>query len=235
MICDTAVILAGGKGTRLMPLTRDIPKPMVPIHGKPFLYWQIMDLRDQGITEIILLVSHLAAVIQDYFREQPINGIRISYAMEPSPLGTGGALRNAQDRLPTRFWLLNGDSFLHTNLDQFERYHATGGWDATIAAVHASEVPVPGNLQFSHKQIESYCKGAGVENGFPYVDAGIYLIEKRVVTDGPIGNFDLGNYWPPLIAAKRLGAYLVEERFYDIGTTERLRTFERYVEQHLPI
>lgn len=221
---NQAVILAGGKGTRLMPLTRDIPKPLVSVLGKPFLYWQLRYLRDQGVESVLLLVSHLGHLIEEHFRKNPIEGLEITFAREPEPLGTGGALRLALDRLRPEFWLLNGDSFLACDL--------RGMPDANCLAAFTdlSRVDVPANLRLAAGRVIAYRKGAGAP--FDAVDAGVYRLERAVVAGGPTGRFDLEAYWPDLIERGALGAHVVRERFYDIGTPERLKTFEEYVRGH---
>lgn len=87
-----AVIMAGGKGTRLASVTKDIPKPMVQIDGKPLLQYQIENLRDNGVLNIILIIGHLGYVIREYFGDGSKFGVKISYFEEESPLGTAGAL-----------------------------------------------------------------------------------------------------------------------------------------------
>ena len=88
-----AVIMAGGKGTRLRAITNDeIPKPMAPVAGKPILQWQIECLRDQGVTDVVLIVGHLGEKIQDFFGDGKAFGVDIRYIQETTPLGTAGAL-----------------------------------------------------------------------------------------------------------------------------------------------
>ena len=109
----SAVILAGGLGTRLKPLTEKIPKPLVEVAGHPFLYWQLLDLHIAGIKNILLLTGYLGEQIEDYFTKLHasiswIKEMNICYAKEPEPMGTGGALKFSLTKLPQRFFLLNG-------------------------------------------------------------------------------------------------------------------------------
>lgn len=228
-----AVILAGGKGTRLMPLTKDIPKPMVSVKGRPFLHWQLSYLYREGIHEVVLLISHLGHVIEEYFKANPVPGLDLHFAAEPEPMGTGGALRLALPKLKERFFLLNGDSFLRVDLKHMHREFERHAWKASIAVLNdTSLVPVPGNLCLYGDEVTAYRKGAGAAAGFPSVDAGVYLLSREVVEAGPGGSFDLESYWPSLIAKRQLGSYAVHERFYDIGTPERLKTFEEHVDDY---
>jgi NDP-sugar pyrophosphorylase family protein len=228
-----AVILAGGKGTRLMPLTKDIPKPMVKVASQPFLYWQLKYLQEQGVRNVLLLVSHLGGVIQEHFTKHPISGLSVAFAFEPEPLGTGGALRLALGNLDEKFWLLNGDSFLHADLAGMHAHIGKHPWPACIAALTDSQlVPVPGNIKMQDGLVTEFRKGAGRENGFPCVDAGVYMLTRQLIEGGREGRFDLETYWPELIAKRMLGAFPVTERFYDIGTPERLKEFEEHVHDY---
>ncbi len=224
-----AVILAGGKGTRLLPLTSTIPKPMVEVAGHPFLYWQLTYLKDQGVRNVLLLVSHLSDVVRDYFAKHPVAGLNLDYSVEKTPMGTGGAVYEALGQLEEKFWLLNGDSFLFIELSDMAKYAAKHSWDTCMATTNCKLIGVPGNLQVEKDNVISYKKDATAENGYPFVDAGVYLMSRSVVENGPRGNFDLGQYWPTLIAHGKLGSFEVFDRYFDIGTPERLKTFERHI------
>src|SRR5439155_13212413 len=107
-----AVILAGGLGTRMRPVTETIPKPMISVAGKPFLQHQLELLKASGIDRSLLLVAYLGERIEKYFGDGETFQLNISYSYEPTPLGTGGALKNAEGKLQNLFVLLNGDTFL---------------------------------------------------------------------------------------------------------------------------
>ena len=107
-----AVILAGGKGRRLRPITEQIPKPMIEIKGKPFLQYQLEFIKDCITKDILLLVGYLGDKIEAYFKNGSGLGLNIQYSYEKAPLGTAGALRNANDKLEDEFLLLYGDSYL---------------------------------------------------------------------------------------------------------------------------
>src|SRR2546426_1133852 len=107
-----AVILAGGLGTRLWPLTKEIPKPMAPVAGAPYLEHQLRYLAGQSIVEILLLTGYLGDQIENYFGDGAGFGLRIRYSREAAPIGTGGALRQALPLLSPEFLVIYGDSFL---------------------------------------------------------------------------------------------------------------------------
>ncbi len=224
-----AVILAGGKGTRLMPLTKDIPKPMVAVGGQPFLYWQLRYLRDQGVKEVLLLTSYLHEVIERHFVQNPVAGLTIKYSVEPEPMGTGGAVRFALKSLHEKFWLVNGDSFLDVDLLPIAERTENGGWECCMVTAPKGLVDVPGNVRVVKSLVKLYKKSAVAADGLSDVDAGVYLMKRSVVENGPTGIFDMGDYWPALIERDRLGSYPVREKYFDIGTIERLKVFEEYV------
>lgn len=223
-----AVILAGGKGTRLLPLTLHVPKPMVTVANKPFLYWQLTYLQKQGVRDVLLLVSHLADVIRSHFSNHPIPGLNIEYSVEPSPLGTGGALKHALPFLQEKFWLLNGDSFLFIELAKMAHELNANSWQACLATIEQHLVGVPGNVELEGTLVAKYKRDAG----FKHIDAGVYLLERSVVENGPGGIFDLGNYWQRLAPTGKVGAFTTTERFFDIGTPERLQFFAQHLRDY---
>lgn len=236
-------ILAGGLGTRLRPLTEKFPKPMVPVAGEPFLHWQILDLKEQGYTDIVLLVSYLGEQIQKYFGDGSKWGVAISYSFETEPLGTGGALRlavqNLGDSLEEDFMIMNGDSFLRAPLDDVAGFFEEGSFDAIVTTFDNGlnsklpATPVPNNLKVKNRIVVEYRKAGGIENGFDRVDSGIYVVRKSLFSEANTASFgpkfQLEDVFLPLIKKHTYGGFEVHERFYDIGTPERLKEFEDFV------
>jgi NDP-sugar pyrophosphorylase family protein len=227
------VILAGGLGTRLRPLTEKIPKPMVPVREEPFLHWQLLDLKQQGYKRVLLLVAYLGEQIEAHFKDGSAFGLEIEYAYEPEPLGTGGALKNALPKLADEFILLNGDSFLHAPLAAMEEKLRSS--DAVVST-YDNRIPTPviANLKIRDELVIDYKKDAGQELGFDRIDSGVYLLKRRLIENYPAERFMLADLWPTMIAAKRLAAFAVNERFYDIGTIERLKEFEEKIGDYFP-
>ena len=130
-----AVIMAGGRGTRISSVASDIPKPMIPIEGKPILERELECLRDQGFDDIILTVSHLGDVIMDYFGDgsgiSPVTGkpfgVHIDYYFEKEPLGNAGALFRIKNQLTEDFLLLNADAMFDVDFNRFVSYHKEKG------------------------------------------------------------------------------------------------------------
>ena len=233
------LILAGGLGTRLRPLTEKCPKPMVPVCGEPFLHWQILDLKEQGYTDIVLLVAYLGDQVREHFGDGSKWGVRIDYVFEKSPLGTGGAIVNAvkelKDDLENEFMILNGDSFLRAPLDDLAGFFEEGRFDAVVTTYdNKIPTPVPNNLQVKNQMVVKYQKGAGLEQGFECVDSGIYVVKKSIFTSNEIASrplpLQLEEVLHPLMSLRTYGAFSVDSRFFDIGTPQRLEEFENYVD-----
>ena len=134
------VIMAGGKGTRISSVARDIPKPMIQIQGKPVLEHEIACLKSQGFTDLIITVSHLGNIIMDYFGDgskiSPVTGepfgVNIEYYFEEEPLGNAGALFRIKDKLTEDFLLLNADAIFDVDFNRFVAFHRQHGGLATL-------------------------------------------------------------------------------------------------------
>ena len=219
-----AVILAGGKGERLMPLTKDIPKPMVLIHNKPYLEYQIEFLKKQGIVDIVLLVGYLKEKIMNYFEDGKKFGVKIKYSIEKELLGTGGALKNAEKLLKEVFLVIYGDSFLPINLtevkDVFESSHKKG---LLVVYNNREFTSVKNNVSLDDKNnVVVYHKNS--QKKLQYVEAGILMLKKEVLKLIP-HNMKVSleqEVFPHLIKKKEMIGFITEQRFYDIGTKERL-------------
>lgn len=132
---SSAIILAGGKGERLKPLTDKVPKPMIDILGRPLVEYQVLWLKDQGITHIVFSCGYKSEVIMDYFKDGAKFGLKIDYAVEGFPLGRGGAFKNALKFLPENVKVLygsNGDEVIVEPLEPFVKFHQDKGAEATI-------------------------------------------------------------------------------------------------------
>lgn len=229
-----AVIMAGGKGTRLASVTKNIPKPMVPIEGKPLLEYQIENLKENGVTNILLIVGHLGDVIRDHFGDGSAFGVNISYYVEESPLGTAGALAKIKDQLEETFFLVFGDLFININYDRFFAFHRDTGALMTLFA-HPNSHPYDSDIIITNDENRvigwSYKKDVRTEDYRNLVNAGLYVmqrfavdeIEKIQETKGE-DKVDLEKELIiPLITKTPIYAYHSTEYVKDIGTPERLQ------------
>lgn len=135
-----ALILAGGRGTRLAPYTTSFPKPLVPVGDRPILHHLIDGLRDAGFTEILLSVNYLASLVEAYFGDGTAFGVKIRYAREKLPLGTAGPIRVTPD-LSEHFLVVNGDTLSDINYQELYESHARSGEMVTLVS-YRREVPI---------------------------------------------------------------------------------------------
>ncbi len=229
------VILAGGLGTRLGELTDKTPKPLVSVNGRPYLHWQLSDLKRQGVKRILLLCAHMGEQIRAHFGDGGSLGLEIQYSFEPSPLGTGGALKLAEAKLDPIFILMNGDSYCSLPLAEMwaDYLRMAPAFDALVSAfLDLDDTPVPPNLDVhpSTKLVNRYKKNGGTAAGFNAVDSGVYILNRDILKSA--GKFQLEDLWPNLIAQRKLGAHIDNTKFYDIGTPERLKIFEDMIRDH---
>lgn len=230
-----AVILAGGLGTRMRPVTEAIPKPMISVAGKPFLQHQLELLRICGIDRSLLLVAYLGEQIQEYFGEGAKLGLNISYSFEPVPLGTGGALKNAEAMLQNTFVLLNGDTYLAIDYSALLSKFTMLRCLALIAAYKKptgalSALPadhVPNNLAVNGDgSVETYRKHDA--EGLTHIDAGAIVLSKEILKMLPQGKRCSleEEIYPRLIAAGEMHAWVTSEPFYDMGSSAGLAALE---------
>lgn len=221
-------ILAGGRGTRLSPLTQSIPKPLVNIHGRPFLEYQIEWLRRCGFNRFLMLVGYLAEAIERHFQDGRRWEVTIAYSCERSPMGTAGALKFAASRLEDQFLLLNGDTYLPINYAQMAARFSTCNGTGLMAVYSNPEGLVPNNVALSADgRVCRYDKTSS--SGLTHVDAGAYGFRKRVLDLIEPKSFRglEEHVFPRLAREDELVGYPVRERYYDIGTFERLRLAEQ--------
>jgi len=232
-----ALILAGGLGTRLQTLLHDRPKPMAEVQGKPFLEYQIEQLRQQGFAELVLCVGHLAPQISEYFGTGWRWGIRIRYAVEADLLDTAGAIRNASQFIDGTFLVLNGDSYLDTDLRQllaFHQHHRSVDQRTlgTIAAVRMEYGAAYGMLELDEQgRILGFWEKAGSGEG--WINGGVYALEPDVLRCIPAGqavSIERDTFPMVLDRGWHLFGYGVQGFFVDIGTPEGYQRFQHYAE-----
>ena len=227
-IISKGVILAGGKGTRLMPLTKDRPKPMVEIHGKPFLEYLIDLLKESGITRVLILTGHMAEKISDYFGDGSRFGIEISYHYSEPEAETGARLRNAKGLIDDEFLLLYCDNYWPLKLQKLQAFHRTHGSTATMVVYSNKDKYSKNNVHVGQDGIiELYDKSRTAEN-LNGIDVGFFLLKKSALELLPEGNPSFeAEILPQLVEKKQLAGFFTDHRYYTIGSLER---FEQAVE-----
>lgn len=221
-----AVIMAGGKGKRISSIASDIPKPMIKIEGKPILEHEILCLKEQGFTDIIITVSYLSEIIMDYFNNGKELGVNIEYFVEEKPLGNAGALYEIKDKLTDDFLLLNADSIFSVDINKIIKFHKDNNALASILT-HPSSHPYDcGLISVDENKIVTNWYTKEDDRPIYYenkVNAGLHIINKKILNDRPsTEKVDLDRQiLKPLIKSKRLFAYNSFEYIKDMGTPER--------------
>jgi len=220
-----AVILAGGLGLRLREVVHNKPKSMASVRGRPFLQYQIEQLREYGVDEIILCVAYLAHQIKAYFKEGRDFGVDIEYAIEKRPLGTGGALKNAQKYLKENtFLVLNGDTYVNIDLFDFMHYHRDKRSKGTIALARVDKPEEYGTVLLDDSQrIREFLEKSKTQGAYGIINAGVYLLEPEVLDYiSPGKKISLEKEIFPELLRRNLPlfGYLTSGYFVDIGTPE---------------
>ena len=228
MVVRQAVILAGGLGTRLRPITQAIPKPMVDVGGKPFLEHLLMRLKRHGFTDYVLLVGHLGDQIIKCFADGSDYVVKIRYSVEKELLGTGGALKQAEGLLHENFMVLYGDSYLPLRYEAPMALFESSG-KAGLITVYPNRSKIARNNVWldSNGIVRLYEKSAESPemNG---VEAGVFFLRKDALSLAEPGKFSLEQViFPKLIKRGDLLGYFTDARFWDIGTPEGLEEARR--------
>lgn len=218
-----AVILAGGRGERLKPITDTIPKPMVPINGKPFLEYLVELLKENGIEEIVMLLGYLPEKITEHFGDGSKFGVRIKYSIGAVEDETGTRIINAKDLLQNDFLLMYCDNYWPLRLGELQRFHSDKNKAATVT-VYTNKQGVTKNnvLVDSEGNVTLYDKSRTAA-GLNGVDVGFFVLNKSVLKYAPDYNFSFEKeILPKLVAKKELAGYLTDYRYYSIGSPDRL-------------
>lgn len=233
-----AVIQAGGAGTRLASVAKNLPKPMVDIGGKPILQWQLESLKRSGVTEALIIVSKASTAIQDYFGDGSRLGINISYYVEPEPLGTGGAFGYIADHIHEDILFLLGDLMLDVSWEKMIAFHRSH--DGLITAyVHPNSHPADSDILMlrgdglvlsvlpKNKERESYYHNL--------VLAGVYVISKELLEtfEGMDEVYKMDyekEILMPSIACDCVYGYVCSEYIKDCGTPSRYYSVIRDLE-----
>ncbi len=173
---ETAIILAGGFGTRLQSMVSDLPKPMAPVNGEPFLNYQLRFLKHYGIKNVILSVGYLAEKIREHYQTEYL-GMKIKYVIESTPLGTGGGIRLAMAEVKEPFVLvLNGDSFFDLDLHSYFHLHHTSSSLISLALRKVADCSRYGTIELnSDHRILSFKEKSGISSE-GIINAGVYIL-----------------------------------------------------------
>lgn len=227
-----AVILAGGQGTRLHSVNKQLPKPMLPIGGKPLLEHQIELLRSFGITDIILLVNHLKESIQEHFKNGSSHSVNISYYEEDAPLGTVGGVKAIEEKITGDFLVVYGDVMFDMDISRLIDFHQSNTSDCTLV-LHPNDHPYDSDLVEIDAQSRITTFHSKPHDAQRYyrnlVNAGVYVFSKKIFSFlEKDKKADFGkDVFPSIVSELKMFGYNTSEYLKDMGTPDRLEKVTR--------
>lgn len=227
------VILAGGMATRLRPLTKKIPKSLIPIHGRPFIDYQLELLAKNNLHDIVLCVGYLGPQVAAHCRDGQQYGLKIEYSYDGAvPLGTGGALRHARPLLDEHFFVLYGDSYLVCPYPAIAAHFLKGQKLGLMTVYDNHNQFDRSNVALSNRHVVAYDK-KNPSPAMTFIDYGLSAFHKTALGLLPVGPVDLARLHQTLIQQAQLLAYEVPQRFYEIGSRAGLQEFTRLMQAQI--
>lgn len=223
-------ILTGGLATRLGPLTKETPKSLINIRGKPFLQYQLEFLKKSGVKDVVLCIGYLGEQIEKYFGDGKEFGINIKYSYDGDKLlGTAGALKNAERLLEDEFIVMYGDSYLFLDFSAVASYFRKFNKLGLMVVYKNTDRYDKSNVVIDGNLVKEYNKKVRTKD-MVYIDYGASILRKEALRLVPQDqSYSLEELFSQLIDQKQLLAYEVDKRFYQIGSLEGLHEFERYI------
>lgn len=229
----TAVVMAGGRGERLRPLTEQLPKPMLPIGDRPILEILLDALKLSGIKRVLISVGYMKETIQNHFGDGSRNGLAIHYLVESKPLGTAGALGVIPDHLKpsSPFLVINGDLLTRLNFSAFRDFHTAAEYDFTLCC-RPHHVSIP----FGYPVLEGdLVKGFREKPTFNYlVNSGIYCLSPEIIEAIPLNtHYNMTDLIENICKTeRRIGVFPLPEPFHEIGRVESYHAAEAFYSEH---
>lgn len=220
MATEEAIVLVGGLGTRLRAVVSDVPKPLAPVAGRPFLAWLLDHLADNGMRHVVLAAGYLAERVVDSIGRE-WRGMEVNYSIESSPLGTGGAVRQACGLLRgDATHVLNGDTFLRYDMSALEQATRTAGSALGMALARVDDVARYGAVVCNAGRVDGFSEKG--ERGPGYINAGSYYLTSAALLalpKDPAFSFE-AKVLGPLTEAGKVCGYAATSGFIDIGVPE---------------
>lgn len=222
---NTVVIMAGGMGLRLRPLTENTPKPMIAVGGKPMVQHTIESLRAEGFENFVLAINYLGDQIEGHFGDGSRLGVRITYVKEEQPLGTGGALSLLEGAFSSPIVVINGDVLMSARLTEMLNYHDAHSADITVG-VKVLDTQIPfGVIELESNRIVAMQEKPVYRD---FVNAGIYVLEPSVVQSVPSSvRLDMPELVGEWLGQRKVFAYPMHESWRDLGHLEDLENARR--------
>jgi dTDP-glucose pyrophosphorylase len=223
-ISSPLVIMAGGKGIRLRPLTKHCPKPMLKIKGKPILEWIVLNAKKQGFKNIFIITNYLSNIIVDYFKKNKF-GINVTIIKENKYCGTIGGLYLLKKKIKNDFVLTNGDIISDIKFDDILEFHKSSSTDATMAVQpYFNEIPF-GVVKTEGQNIKDIIEKPSQKN---YVNAGVYVIKSELIKNLKNEHLNVTDFFKKLIKKKKkITAFALHEDWSDIGIKKTYEEFNQ--------
>lgn len=234
---NQAVILAGGLGERLKPLTNDLPKPLAPINGIPFLDYLIESLLNVGINKILLLLGYKAEKIVERYSNIPYLNFEIEFSIGKTEFQTGKRVMHAYSQLHDKFLLMYGDNYWPIQfISMLEFWKTTNAGITTTVFSNKNgtgEYGTENNVRYNNKfQVEFYDKSRNTPN-LNGVDIGYFLVDKKMLDPSIKENISFEEYFlPRMIAKKKLYAFVTDSQYYYLTDLNSLKNYEKYVREN---
>lgn len=230
---EDTVVLCGGLGTRLGSLTREIPKPLLPISGSPFLLHLLKKLQEQGLNRFYLAARYLNECFSDFVEQYSRLFECLELIVEPQTFGTGGALRNAALHIQSPFfWVVNGDSWIEQSLKPVAEFADKKKSCFAMVAVKSKNIVGgagdKGGLQFSREKILEKFHGHHSE-GEVWHNAGVYHVSREAILNWPLSKYDLESGLQNLMGGKPVHVFCSEGVLLDIGKPETFVQAEQFL------
>ncbi|MFA5117966.1 MAG: HAD-IIIA family hydrolase [Candidatus Omnitrophota bacterium] len=221
-----AALLCGGQGVRLRPLTDTVPKPMVRLNGIPFLQYLILQLKDNGISEIVLMTGYLGEQIRDYFGDGRKLGVKIKYSHGPAEWETGRRLFEAKDLLLDHFLLLYSDNFLTFNLKKSMTFYDQHKKLLSFIVTPKEK----GNIRLGEDSTVEVYDSSRQGKGLHLVELGYMVASRKIFEYYTCSNVSFSDIIKSLVSAEEVAGMLFLEPYYSISDMERLRLTEKYLQ-----
>ena len=234
MITTSCLILVGGLGTRLRSALPDLPKPMAPVRGRPFLEYLLADLKKFGIRNIVFCVGHQAEKIEAYFGDGARFGVQVEYSRERELLGTAGALKLAQPLVCSEdFLMLNGDCYNDVDFQGLLAQHRSTSAATTLVAAYLEDRARFGSLKIDGDNCILAFEEKGAATGAGYINAGYYALNQSVfdlIPEGEVCSLER-DIFPQILENQAMFAWKNRGAFIDIGLPEEWRRAENLLPQ----
>lgn len=230
MKIDEIAILAGGLATRLKPVSETVPKSLIEVAGKPFIYHQLKLLQSKGIRKAVICAGYLGEQIQNYVGDGKEFGIQAEYSFDGDKLlGTGGALRKSLKFFRNDFFILYGDSYLDAEFEDINEYFLKSNKCGLMTVLKNDGKWDKSNIEFENGEILVYDKKV-TSGEMRYIDYGLGILNKKAFEDFENREvFDLEEVYRDLLKKKQLAGFEVHKRFYEIGSFTGLEETEKYL------